>query len=296
MLHLKNELLRLSVNPTGAELSAITSVNHQTEFMWNGNPDVWNGIAPVLFPIVGGLKNNTFLHHGKTYQLPRHGFVRRNTSVEVHEITQDKLTFKLASGQELLKSYPFQFEFYTSFQLKENTIIVSHNVKNTDHQDMYFSLGAHPAFKCPVYPNETYSDYHLEFEFEEHSKTHLLDPESGLLNNQTELVLNNTSKLPLNYHLFDKDALIFKDLKSKKVTLTSKNKGPLLSVSYQDFPYLGIWAKPNADYVCIEPWLGVADNVNSNQLLKDKEAIIKLAPNKSFEAHYTITVENSLLV
>lgn len=296
MLHLKNELLRLSVNPTGAELSAITSVNHQTEFMWNGNPDVWNGIAPVLFPIVGGLKNNTFLHHGKTYQLPRHGFVRRNTSVEVHEITQDKLTFKLASGQELLKSYPFQFEFYTSFQLKENTIIVSHNVKNTDHQDMYFSLGAHPAFKCPVYPNETYSDYHLEFEFEEHSKTHLLDPESGLLNNQTELVLNNTSKLPLNYHLFDKDALIFKDLKSKKVTLTSKNKGPILSVSYQDFPYLGIWAKPNADYVCIEPWLGVADNVNSNQLLKDKEAIIKLAPNKSFEVHYTITVENSLLV
>lgn len=296
MLHLKNELLRLSVNPTGAELSAITSVNHQTEFMWNGNPDVWNGIAPVLFPIVGGLKNNTFLHHGKTYQLPRHGFVRRNTSVEVHEITQDKLTFKLASGQELLKSYPFQFEFYTSFQLKENTIIVSHNVKNTDHQDMYFSLGAHPAFKCPVYPNETYSDYHLEFEFEEHSKTHLLDPESGLLNNQTELVLNNTSKLPLNYHLFDKDALIFKDLKSKKVTLTSKNKGPILSVSYQDFPYLGIWAKPNADYVCIEPWLGVADNVNSNQLLKDKEAIIKLAPNKSFEARYAITVENSLLV
>ncbi|WP_053978071.1 aldose 1-epimerase family protein [Mangrovimonas xylaniphaga] len=296
MLSLKNNLLKINVNPIGAELSAITSVNHNTEFMWDGNPDVWNGIAPVLFPIVGGLKDDTFFHEGKSYKLPRHGFARRNASMQLHEQTEDKLTFKLVSDEALLEQYPFQFQFYTSYELTENTIVVSHEVKNTDDKDMYFSLGAHPAFKCPVLLDEKYDDYYLEFETEEHSETHLLDSNSGLLNNQTELTLNHTNKLPLHYQLFEKDALIFKDLKSKKVTLMSKNKGAILSVSYQDFPYLGIWAKPNADYVCIEPWLGVADKSNSNQQLKDKEAILKLAPNEVFKASYTISIEYSLLV
>ena len=296
MLSLENNLLKINVNPVGAELSAITSIKHDTEFMWNGNPSVWNGIAPVLFPIVGGLKNDIFFHDGRSYKLPRHGFARRNPSVKLHEMTEDKLTFKLVSDASLLEQYPFLFEFYTTFQLLENAILVSHEVKNIDHQEMYFSLGAHPAFKCPVFPNENYSDYYLEFEHEEYAETHLLDPDSGLLHNKTELTLNNTNKLPLHYQLFNKDALIFKDLKSKKVTLTSQNKGPILSVSFNDFPFLGIWAKANANYVCIEPWLGVADNINSNQQLKDKEAIIKLTPNDVFKASYSIIIENSLLV
>lgn len=293
---LQNDKLKITVKKTGAELCKITSVKNKTEFMWHADPDVWGSFAPNLFPIIGALKDDAYTFEGKTYTLPKHGFVRHNKAITLHQQTQNSLTFKLTSNPESLKNYPFEFEFLITYTLTNNTLEVKHTVINTDSKTMYFSVGGHPAFKCPVFDNENYEDYVLEFEHSENSKTHLINMENGLISSETETVFNNSNKIQLTHNLFNRDALVFKDLKSRKVTLKSNKNGDILSVSYPGFPYLGIWAKPNGDYVCIEPWLGVADSETTNQNFKEKEGILNLAPNKTFQASYIIEIHNSHLV
>ncbi len=293
---MQNNKLKISVKNTGAELCGISSVKNGTEFMWHANPDVWGSYAPNLFPIIGALKDDIYSFENIEYKLPKHGFVRHNEEIILEKQSKNSLTFKLVSNNELLKIYPFKFEFYITYTLTENTLEVKHTIKNTDKKTMYFSVGGHPAFKCPVFENEKYEDYALEFEHLENSKTHLINMDNGLISSNTETVFNKSTKLPLTHDLFNKDALIFKDLKSKKVTLKSANHGDILTVNYPDFDYLGIWAKPTGDYVCIEPWLGIADNESTNQNLIEKEAIISLEQDKSFEAVYTIEIHNKHLV
>jgi len=296
MYTLQNELLKIAVKKTGAELCKITSTKHETDFMWDGNPDVWSGIAPNLFPIIGALKNNTYGFEDKTYTLPKHGFIRNNENLEVVEQTENSLTFKLTYSEALLKVYPFKFEFYIRYTLTENTLEIKHTVKNMDDKPLYFSLGGHPAFKCPVFENETYEDYFLEFEHTENSETHAINMDNGLISAHTKPVFNNTNLLPLKHDLFNEDALVFKDLKSRSVSLKSKLKGEVLTVNYPNFPYLGIWAKPTGDYVCIEPWLGIADHENTNQDFISKEGILKLDPDKDFVATYNVAIGKSHLI
>ncbi|WP_372938310.1 aldose 1-epimerase family protein [Seonamhaeicola sp.] len=296
MYSIENNKLKVAIKKTGAELCKITSVKNNTEFMWDGNPNIWSGIAPNLFPIIGALKENSYMFENKIYTLPKHGFVRHNEDIELFKETKNSLTFKLSYNDDLLKIYPFKFEFYITFKLIDNTLEISHTVKNTDDKAMYFSVGGHPAFKCPVFENETYEDYSLEFEHIENSNTHLINMQNGLISCKTNPIFNNTTTLPLKHSLFNEDALVFKDLKSRKVTLKSHLNGDILTVSYPDFNYLGIWAKPNGNYVCIEPWLGIADNENTNQNFKTKEGIIKLEANKTFNASYFIEINNTHLL
>lgn len=296
MYTLKNNKLEITVKKTGAELCKITAVKNKTDFMWHADPDVWGSFAPNLFPIIGALKDDTYIFENKTYTLPKHGFVRHNDAITLHEQTENSLTFKLTSNEDLLKKYPFQFEFLMTYTLTDNALEVKHTITNKDSKIMYFSVGGHPAFKCPVYENENYEDYFLEFEHNETSKKHLINMENGLISSKTESVFNTTKKLPLTHDLFNEDALVFKDLKSRKITLKSNKNGDILSVNYSGFPFMGIWAKPNGNYVCIEPWLGIADSETTNQNLKDKEGILSLDVNKTFEAAYTIEIHNSHLV
>lgn len=296
MYTLINDKLEISVKKTGAELCKITSIKNKTDFMWHADPDVWGGYAPNLFPVIGALKANTYYFEDKKYELPKHGFVRHNEDVMLHEQTENSLTFKLISNALLLKKYPFKFEFYITYTLTNNSITVNHTIKNIDTKTMYFSVGGHPAFKCPVYENENYEDYFLEFESVENSKRHMINMENGLISTETEPVFNNSNNIHLAHDLFNEDALVFKGLKSRTVTLKSSKNGPILSVNYTGFPYLGIWAKPNGNYVCIEPWLGIADSVTTNQNLKEKEGILSLAANKTFKAAYNIEIHNSHLV
>ena len=287
---LENSQLKIAVNTIGAELCKITSVATGIDFMWHADPSIWGSFAPNLFPIIGALKNDTYSYDNQAYHLPKHGIVRNNNAVVLHDQTPHSLTFRLTYSEETLKIYPFKFDFFITYTLNDNTIEVLHTVKNMDDKPLYFSLGGHPAFKCPLFENETYEDYALVFEHAETSKTHLINMANGLISSKTKPVLNNTNTLPLAHHLFDADALIFKDLQSKKVTLKSENYGNILSVSYHDFPYLGIWAKPNGDYVCIEPWLGIADNESTNQEFTTKEGILKLPVGETFEARYSIEI------
>ncbi len=287
---ISNKFFQVEVQQKGAELCSIKSLTTDKEYMWDANPDVWGSFAPVLFPIIGCLKNKETEYEGNKYAIPKHGFVRHNSNIELKYQSSNELVFVLKYNSELLKVYPFKFEFEISFKLVENKIIVRHKVVNLDSKEMLFSLGGHPGFKCPVNENENYSDYYLEFEHQENEATYDLTSD-GFVEDTTRPVLNNTNILPLTSSMFDDDALIFKTLKSRKVTLKSKKSTQQLSVSFNDFDYLGIWAKPNADFICIEPWLGIADADNTDGLLKNKEGIRRLEPSKQLKAEFIIEIK-----
>ena len=286
---IENDKFLISIKQTGAELCRIQSVTTGKEFLWNADPNVWASYAPVLFPVIGAIKKGFVKYEGKDYAVPRHGFVRNNEKVTVIEQTPLSLTFGLNFDDETLKIYPFEFEFQITYTLYDNTIVVSHQVINHGSRPMLFSLGGHPAFKCPLNDGEVYEDYYLEFEKVETDSTWLLEKD-GLVGNITKPILHNTNVLHLNGHLFDNDALIFKNLKSKQVSLRSTKSGQVVTLHFEDFPYLGIWAKPNAHFVCIEPWLGIADSEDSDQNFEMKEGIISLEAGKRFSASYSIEI------
>lgn len=296
MVTIQNDVLKIHIKTTGAELCGIVSTKNGTQFMWDANPDIWANFAPNLFPIVGMLKEETYFYDGKPYQLPKHGFVRNNISFQIVVESTESVTFKLRFNTETLKVYPFKFEFYVTYSLSDSKLNITYKVLNIDLKPLYFSVGGHPAFKCPVYDDETYEDYHLVFETDETSETHLLNLQNGLLTTETKAIFDSPKTIQLHADIFKHDALIFKDLKSRKVTLNSKTRGAILTLHYQNFPYLGLWAKPNAKYVCIEPWLGIADSEDTNQELSTKEGIISLPADESFSATYTVEIHPSHLV
>jgi galactose mutarotase-like enzyme len=285
----RNTELEIAVRRPGAELFSIKSLKSGIEYMWGQDPAVWNSTAPNLFPIVGGLRDNTFLWKGEKYILQKHGFIRENSAVLLTGITADSLTFGMASSKETLKIYPFEFDFSIKFALEGTKIKVIHTVTNPGNSTIYFSVGGHPGFKCPIHADEKYDDYYLEFDVNENSSTWLLH-ENGTVLDQTAPVFSNSKIIPLTHELFSKDALIFKDLKSRKVTLRSRKSKQALSVSFDDFPYLGIWAKTNGNYVCIEPWCGIADKFDTDQRLETKEGIVQLAAGAVFEVAYVIEI------
>lgn len=290
MIHYaKNDKLSIGVRQPGAELWSVKSLKSGLEYMWDSNPNIWNSSAPVLFPIVGGLRDNTYLWEGKTYRMNKHGFIRENPQLQLKGITFNSLTFGMGSNRDTLKIYPFEFEFGIRFNLEDNMIRIAHQVVNTGNSDLYFSVGGHPGFRCPMHEGESYEDYYLEFEFPEESMTWLLHANGTILDEKAP-VFTGSNIINLTHELFSKDALVFKDLKSRKVTLRSRKSSQSLTVSFPGFPYLGIWAKPNGDFVCIEPWLGIADRWNTDQRLEYKEGILRLPAGDVFEAEYTIEI------
>lgn len=284
-----NNLFQVTVKETGAELCSIKSLESQKEYVWQGTPDVWEAHAPNLFPVIGCLKGDGFLYNGKEYKCPKHGFFRKNDEVALIEKTNDSLTFGLKYNNATLAVYPFKFEIHIRFILLENTVQVEHEIFNHGEEPMLFSLGGHPAFACPLNDGEVYSDYFLEFEKKETSETWQVQKD-GLIGKEPLPFLNNSSIINLNPHLFDNDALVFKNLNSSRVTLQSRKSQQVLSMDFKDFPYLGIWAKPNADFVCVEPWLGIADSVDSDRNFKHKEGLISLKGKEDFKASYTISI------
>ncbi|BAO77653.1 aldose 1-epimerase family protein [Winogradskyella sp. PG-2] len=293
---LKNDSLEIKIKPRGAELSAINSIKNNKGFMWHADPDVWGGHAPNLFPVIGCMKDDSYTYDGKTYPMTKHGFVRRNDDFKVISKSETEIIFRISSNDDLYKMFPFQFELDIYYKLNDNILTINHMVRNIDTKTIYFSLGGHPAFTCPLYENESYEDYILEFEKAENSQSYLLNMENGLVTDKTKPAFTTDNTIQLRGDLFNEDALIFKDLKSRTVTLKHKTKGNILTVKFKDFPYLGIWAKPNAPYVCIEPWIGIADSETTNQKIEDKEGIIALDAASVFNASYSIEIDKRHLV
>ncbi|MCH5718036.1 aldose 1-epimerase family protein [Niabella hibiscisoli] len=279
--------IKVEIAAQGAELQRITDKRTGVEYMWNADPAYWAKHSPILFPIVGSLKDNTYLYEGIPYNLPRHGFARE-MEFQLYQQSGHGLTFKLSSNEATLTRYPFPFELYIEYLVAGPVLSVSYRVVNIGEKSMYFSIGGHPAFKVPIFEGDTYTDYTLEFNQFENAGRWLLD--NGLLENGTVPLLENTDQLPLRKELFEADAIVFKKLSSTKVRLIQERTGKGFEFDFNGFPYLGIWAAKGADFVCIEPWCGIADNVDSNQQLVEKEGINELGAGGLFERTWKFAV------
>ncbi len=285
---LENDKIKIEVDTKGAQLQQLFLKENDKNYLWHGDPKYWGRRAPVLFPIVGRLKDNQYVYAGKTYQMTQHGFARDN-EFELLEKKQDSLTYVLEENEATLEKYPFKFRLEIKYTINENSLAVKYKVINKDHKDMYFSIGAHPAFYWPLRDGEEKEDYYLEFEKEEEAEKYLL--EEGLLNHQTESILDNQKILELNSEIFKDDALVFKNLKSEKVTLKSKKSEREVEMKFKNFPYLGIWSQSEeAPFICLEPWHGIADSVDSSGKLEEKEGIMSLDTGNNFESTYLIKI------
>lgn len=289
MISISNETLKATFNTKGAELNSLVNQKNGNEYIWQANEAHWARHAPVLFPFVGKLKNDGYVVHGHEYSLGQHGFARdREFSILKHD--QEVCSFSLKSDEKSLSVYPFQFELIITYKLDENRLLIQYEVWNHDKKEMYFSIGAHPAFNCPHTSGKSRSDYSLRFEKSETAEKHLLD--DGLFNGKTQLMLDDNRTLPIADNLFDDDALVFKNLKSSSVTMNDGEKD-MLQFDFKGFPYLGIWSKNrNSPFICIEPWFGLADHIDHNQELSSKEGIISLNSTEKFECEHAIKILN----
>jgi len=265
----------------GAELVSLKTAVGK-EYIWAGNPEFWGKHSPVLFPIVGTLKDNAYEFQNRTYPLSRHGFAR-DQSFSVVQKSGSSITFSLQESAETLAVYPFRFELQIKYTLENDTLEIQYQVSNKNTAALPFSLGAHPAFAL----SENFEDYSLEFETNDNLNYHLLDHDL-ISNDSLPLKLTN-KQLPLTYQLFENDALVFKSVPAKKITILENGK-PRVKVGFSDFPDLGIWTKINAPFLCIEPWFGYSDSASATGKILEKEGVKILNSGARFKAMFTIEV------
>jgi len=281
IITLSNNIISAKINTLGAELCSLKNTENK-DFIWEGDPAYWGKHSPVLFPIVGTLKNNTYTHNNEEYILTRHGFAR-DMEFELVDQTANTATFSIQSNSTTLASYPFQFELQIQYTLFHSTLEIAYKVINKDTTEIPFSIGAHPAFALPG----NFENYALEFEKVEPLEYTLL--ENDLVSTQTETIATNSNFVPLTHKLFERDALIFKKLESKSLTIVEKEI-PRLKVHFENFPNLGIWTKVGAPFICIEPWFGYSDTTESNGNLFEKEGIILLKSTDTFQTKFCIEI------
>lgn len=286
MFIIENDQLVVKLKAKGAELDSIYSKETKLEYLWSGDTAFWSKKSPVLFPIVGTLKANTYFYNSKTYHLNRHGFAR-DMKFQPGSSSATSITMTLLSNENTLAVYPFPFRLEIIYTLEKNQLHVSYRITNTGKEHMYFSIGGHPAFRLPLEDHLSYDDYYISFEQTEMANRWLISHD-GLIEPVAVPFLVNDSKLQLTKDLFRKDAIIFKYLNSNKVMLKTDHSSHGLEFTFSRFPYLALWAAPNADFICIEPWCGIADSTTSNQQLMNKEGINLLAPELSFERKWSV--------
>lgn len=247
----------------------------------------WKRHWPVLFPTVGKSKKNQTIINGKTYEMPQHGFAR---DMEFEPITKlDNFhSYVLKSNKKLMDKFPYEFSLYITYRLDQNKLTTIYKVVNDGDVDMPFGIGGHPAFKIDKKELEN-ENYYLEFE-EDEEKIHFLYLIDGLVGTEyAKNIMDDKKRITITPHTFDNDAVIMKGLKSTKISLKNKKtKKTLLTFDYIGFPYLAIWSKPNAPFICIEPWKTTSDTVNGSGVFRQKGDILLLPPKQEYECKYTV--------
>lgn len=247
----------------------------------------WKRHSPVLFPIVGKLKKNQTMINGRTYEIMQHGFAR---DMEFEPVTKlDNFhSYVLKSNKNTLARYPFEFELYTTYRLDENKLTTIYKVINMGTTNMPFGIGGHPAFKINAEELKN-GNYYLEFE-EPEEKIHFLYLVDGLIGTEyARNIMVDKTKIYLDKDSFNNDALIMKGITSSKISLKKRDTQKiLLTMDFSGFPYLAVWSKPNAPFLCIEPWKNTADTVKTSGIFAEKTDIIILKPKEEFECKYTV--------
>jgi galactose mutarotase-like enzyme len=275
MITLQNKTFRAAIATKGAELQSLINTTTNLQYMWSGDAAYWGKYSPVLFPIVGGLKNDTYYHEGKAYTLPRHGFARER-EFTAQQISDAEVLFTLTDDDSSRAVYPFAFELGLRYRLQQNSLHCSYEVYNPAAGELLFSVGAHPAFAVPLTGDTVYTDYYLQFNAAENLQRFKLD--NGLIAAPEALPISN-GRLPLQQSLFYQDAIVLKHMQSNSITIGCTKNSHGLNFKFDDFPFFGIWAAKDAPFVCLEPWCGIADSVHTDQQLINKEGIIRLAAN-----------------
>ncbi|MDD2971142.1 MAG: aldose 1-epimerase family protein [Lachnospiraceae bacterium] len=288
MYTIQNEEICIKVNSFGAELTSLQDVNTKREYMWSADPTYWKRTSPILFPFVGGLKNKEYSYEGKTYPMSQHGFAR-DMEFQLIEQTASKLLFALESDEETLQKYPFAFQLILGYELKGRKVIVSWQVNNKDQKKMYFAIGGHPAFLCPIDPDKKQTDYEIYFGTDEITSSMI--GESGLMTTEKIVYPLQDGALSVTEDLFEHDALVIEHNQTQKVAFLDENEMPYLTVSF-DAPLFGIWSPPhkNAPFICIEPWYGRCDAEDFEGNLAEREWENSLEVNGTFKTKYSISI------
>ena len=278
---ISNLNVKAQIKHLGAELFSLQN-NENKEFIWEGNDAFWGKHSPILFPIVGTLKNNMYYYQGKEYYLSRHGFARE-MEFQLIEKSENSATFSLTSSIETRRVYPFDFELQICYSLEENKLNIDYKIINNNDSILPFSIGAHPAFAL----SKPFESYALSFDYNEVLTSYEL--KNDLLSDTTEIIEMTANEVPLRYSLFEKDALIFKKLKSKSITIL-EHKNPMLRVRFDNFPNLGIWTKNDAPFLCIEPWVGYSDTIHSSGNILEKEGIQLVEAHQLIRYNFSIEI------
>lgn len=284
---IENSHFLATIDCAGAQIISLINKKSGRELIWQRDKQYWGRCAPILFPAIGGLKNDTYTIYGKSYKMGKHGFLRDAIFTPTLH-SKHKVSFSISDSAETLAQYPFHFNFTTTFKLTSYGVKQSFKIENLDDKKIYFCLGGHPAFNLPMEEGLTFEDYQIHFSKKENAPLYYL--ENDLLKGKKDNYLQNQNKIALKVSLFDNDALIFHRLKSKKITmqpnsLTKNSKKSFLHLG--TFPMVGIWTKEGgAPYLCVEPWYGVDDAYDTDGDFTKKWEVISLEPNKKFKAWF----------
>ncbi|MDR1706329.1 MAG: aldose 1-epimerase family protein [Clostridiales bacterium] len=286
---LENEYLRITASSLGGELRSVVSKKSSREYLWNGDKRYWEDRAPILFPVVGRLSNGRYKLGETEYELPIHGFAR---FLEYKaDLLDNTVRYSAGSNEDTLKVYPYRFELEIMHSLDDNTVRTALSVKNTNTEDMYFSIGGHPGIMCPFNPGEDFSDYYLEFEKNERAGRMEYDMGSECFTGRSAPFLKDEDTIHLSYKLFENDAVTLTGLRSKTVRLKSRKSLDYVSFDFSGFPVLAFWTRgPGAGYLCIEPWFGYGAVCGFDGDFTEKPGIVRLPAGEVFRCGYGIEV------
>ncbi len=286
LLPLRSDHLVAEIDPLGAQLSRLQD-GAGRDLLWNGDPSVWNGRAPLLFPIVGALAGGKYRLGARSYALPRHGFAR-GKRFQVVESARAEAALRLASDAGTLQVYPFHFELVIRYVLTGPTLAITAQVRNTGDEPMPASFGYHPAFRWPLPYGQPRAAHFIEFAAEEPAPVRRLNGD-GLLSAEPMPTPVVHRRLALNDSLFEDDVIIFDAIRSRSVTYGADD-GPRIRVAFPDAPYLGLWTKPHANFICIEPWHGLADSAGFSGDFRAKKGVFMVAPGAAVPIVMTVTL------
>lgn len=287
---LSNQHFCAEITPDGAELISFKSKADNCEYIWSGDSQFWASHAPILFPIVCALHNGEARIAGNVYRMGNHGFAKKSR-FELIEESDVKAVFRLSDNEETRAMYPFKFHLDLIYTLNENRLKIEYQVANRDNQTIYFQIGTHPGFNCPLAPNTNFEDYYLEFERPEKITRFYMSSGNTISAAQSQsLELKDERILPLHHDLFYTGAIPFKNVHSKQVTLKSDKTAKKVVLTYENLPHMGIWQAKNAPFICIEPWHGFADTEGFGGEFREKEAVVSLESGGKFSCSHTIAI------
>ena len=288
---IENEFLVAEIAELGAELVSLKLKDDGCEYIWQGDEKYWTGHAPIMFPICGRLIDGKYTYRGKSYELGCHGFAR-HTKFSLVGAKNDEITLSIKSDDSTREIYPFEFIFTVTFSLVGKALSVKYNVKNTDSRELIFTLGGHPAFNVPLTSGEKFEDYYIEFARECDATVLSMNDKCFCDGNDKLFTQGGTKRIDLRHSLFDIDAIFLYNTAKKASLLSNKSKKGV-TLTFDNFKYMGLWHKPQSDapYICIEPWCGSPDFAGEVGDLEAKADMIHLPVGYSYSTKYKIEVK-----